>query len=86
MWHVEFTKKAEKQLLKLDKHTQGIVIAYIENILSANNPRDLGKPLLANLSGYWRYRAGKYRLICEIDSEQNVIEVIQIGKRDTIYL
>ncbi|MCC6581969.1 MAG: type II toxin-antitoxin system RelE/ParE family toxin [Phycisphaeraceae bacterium] len=85
MWRIEFTAKAGKQFGKLDKQTQRDIVAYLDKILESEDPLSFGKPLVGDLSGFWRYRVGKYRLICEIMKKVLVIEVISIGKRDKVY-
>ena len=84
-WSIEFTKKAEKQFSKLDRQTQQHIVDYLDKILTQDDPRIFGKALVGELSGFWRYRVGKYRVICEIQEHRLVIEVISVGKRDSIY-
>ncbi|WP_431031532.1 type II toxin-antitoxin system RelE family toxin [Plantibacter sp. RU18] len=43
------------------------------SILSLEDPRQRGKGLTANRSGYWRYRVGDYRLLAEIRDNELVI-------------
>lgn len=84
-WQIDFSPKAFKQLRKLDKVTQEHINRFLLRLLASDDPRSSGKQLSANLSRYWRYRVGKYRLICEIHDQEITIEVITIGKRDSIY-
>ncbi len=84
-WAIEFTEKANKQFTKLDKQTQGLIADYIDHLKASPDPRAYGKPLVGELKGLWRYRVGKYRIICDIIDRRLVIEVIKIGKRDKVY-
>mgnify|MGYP002784364365 CR=1 FL=1 len=84
-WRVEFTEKAAKQFAKLDRQTQANIIRYLDRILETSDPQMFGKPLVGDFTGFWRYRVGKYRIICEIEKSRLLIEVISVGKRDTIY-
>jgi mRNA interferase RelE/StbE len=43
------------------------------------------KRLKGNLSGYYRYRIGDYRLFYEIDDEKIIIFVIDIADRKNAY-
>ncbi len=36
-------------------------------------------------AGLWRYRVGKYRIICNIVEKRLVILVLRIAKRDEVY-
>jgi mRNA interferase RelE/StbE len=81
-----FTVKAQRELSKLDTYAQKRIQAYLNNNISeSEDPRAHGKALTDNLSGYWRYRIGDYRIVCEI--RDNVCEVIavKIGHRSKIY-
>ncbi len=86
MYKIIATKDFLKSLKKLDKSTQKLIKKYIENnIQNSENPKDKGKPLRYNLSGYWRYRIGDYRLICEIVENEVVIILIDVNHRKNIY-
>ena len=49
------------------------------------NPRQKGKDLVGELKGMWRYRIGKYRIICEIQDKQVTILVVEIEHRSKVY-
>ena len=85
MWRIEFTAKAAKQFDKLDSQTQQAISRYLDRVLEAKDPTAFGNALVGDLSGFWRYRVGKYRLICEIQKRVLLIEIISIGKRDSVY-
>ena len=85
-YRVEYTPKAVKQLIKLDKYTRNLIYAWIDkNLQDCENPRIHGKALTANRSGQWRYRIGDYRLICNIQEEKITILVLEVGHRKNIY-
>jgi mRNA interferase RelE/StbE len=85
MWRIEFTTKADKQFSKLDRQTQHEIIKYLDQIQKSQDAYSFGKALVGDLSGFWRYRVGKYRLICELQKDVLVIEIISIAKRDKVY-
>lgn len=85
-YKVLFSEEAKKQLKKLDKHISTLIIIWIrKNLEGCKNPRQHGKPLVANRTGQWRYRIGDYRLICEIQDEEITILVLEVGHRKNIY-
>lgn len=85
-YNVVFTEGAKKQLKKLDRHIASLIIGWIErNLQYCENPKMHGKGLTSNRSGQWRYRIGDYRLICEIQDENIIILVLEIGHRKSIY-
>ena len=85
-YRVEYTSKAIKTLRKLDKNTRNLIYAWIDkNLVNCEDPRIHGKGLVGDKSGQWRYRVGDYRIICEIEDEEIVILVLEIGHRREIY-
>lgn len=83
---VEYTKRAIKQLKKLDKQTSALLLGWIEkNLVDCDNPRQFGKGLTANRKGEWRYRIGDYRLVADIQDDKIVILILNIGHRSDIY-
>lgn len=83
---VEYTKRAIKQLKKLDKQTSALLLGWIEkNLVDCDNPRQFGKGLTANHKGEWRYRIGDYRLVADIQDDKIVILILNIGHRRDIY-
>lgn len=85
-YKVVFTERAKKQLRKLDKYTASLLLGWLEkNINNCENPRIHGKGLAENKSGQWRYRIGGYRVICEIQDEEIIVLVLEVGHRREIY-
>jgi len=84
MYKIVFSEKVTKQLGKLDKSIEKKILKYLNEKVS-KNPLDIGKPLSANLSGFWRYRVGDYRIIAKIKNEELIVLVIEVGHRSTIY-
>ena len=83
---VTFTKDALKQLKKMDKVTAALILGWIrKNLQGCDNPRVHEKGLTANRSGQWRYRVGDYRIIAEIQDDNVLILVLNIGHRRDVY-
>jgi mRNA interferase RelE/StbE len=86
MYAVETTNDFEKQFKKLDRSVQVLVAKWVnKHLIETDKPRAYGKALIGNLSGYWRYRIGDYRLIVEINDRELVIIAIGIAHRSEIY-
>ena len=86
VWTVKISNIAEKQLRKLDRQTQKRILDYLdERIEGCKNPRHFGESLKANLSGFWRYRVGDYRVICKILDQEIIVLVLEIGHRRAVY-
>jgi len=85
-WTIEISRTAEKQIKKLDKVTQGMIVRFLRDRLRpAENPRQFGKPLQGAKGGLWRYRIGDYALICDLQDEKITVLVLRVGHRKDIY-
>ena len=83
---VRYDEKALKQLKKMDRIVQRLIVNWIEkNLIDTENPRLHGKGLSGDKSGYWRYRVGDYRVIADIRDEEIIIVIVEIGHRREIY-
>lgn len=86
-YKVIIRQKAEKQLNKLDDSMKLKIMQYIkQNLNNTDNPKKFGKALRYNLKGFWRYRVENYRIIAKIEKDELVILIVQIDKRDKIYI
>lgn len=86
MYTLKYSERAMKQLKKLDKGTQKLILTWVaKNLENSDNPRIKGKGLTANRSGEWRYRVGNYRIICDIRDKELIILALSIGHRRNIY-
>lgn len=85
-YSIFFSKRAKKELLKIDKPIRRMIVSWIEkNIKETRNPRLHGKALTGNLKGYWRYRVGNYRIIAEIRDEELIVIAVSIAHRSSVY-
>ena len=78
------TKKAFKQLKKIDHKEQNRITEFLKS-LQHINPKSQGKELKGSLSGVWRYRVGSYRILTHIEDEKLTVLVVKIGHRKDIY-
>lgn len=78
-----FDDKVIKDLKSIDKTWQKRIIKAIKTKL-VKNPFQ-GKRLVGELSSYYRYRVGDYRVVYEILDEQVVVTIIRIRHRKAVY-
>ena len=85
-WRVEMSKRAVKQLGKIGKPASSIIVAWLKkNVDGCENPRAHGKALVGDRAGFWRYRVGDYRVICELRDSELVVLAVEVGHRREIY-
>ncbi|MGH8126761.1 MAG: type II toxin-antitoxin system RelE family toxin [Gammaproteobacteria bacterium] len=85
-WRIEFEDKALKEFSRIDSTNQRRILSYLrKRIANADNPRLLGTSLKGQLSEYWRYRVGNYRVLCDIQDETLIVLVIRVAHRSKVY-
>ncbi len=84
-WLIRFDKGVERSLAKLDQQIAKRITSKLREIANLDDPRSVGKPLVGNLAGLWRYRVGDYRIICYIDDGELVILVVHVDHRSEVY-
>ena len=87
VWTIDYLRSARKAAKKLDPQNRERIRQFLRQRLAVlDDPRQLGEALQGNrLGGYWRYRVGDYRIICDIQDGRLVVLVIEIGHRREIY-
>lgn len=81
-YRVVLTKKAQKQLDKLDDSIAATIFDAISGL--ELNPRPHGYKKLKGRDGY-RIRIGDYRVIYHIFDLELIVDVIALGHRREIY-
>ena len=84
-WDIKYTEDAAEDLKKIGAPNKARVEKYMREVAELENPRIRGRALLGNLSGFWRYRVGKFRVICAVRDGSLVIVVVTVGKRESVY-
>ncbi len=85
-WNLEISPAAQRQLDKLDKTTARRISKFLyERVRGLEDPRQIGERLQGNLSEFWRYRVGDYRIICSLEDNRLVVIVLRVGHRREIY-
>ncbi|MEL6748906.1 MAG: type II toxin-antitoxin system RelE/ParE family toxin [Pseudomonadota bacterium] len=83
-WVFEFSKKAEKQFLRLDdKIKSRIKKAVFEKLVI--NPQLALIPLTGDKSGLYKFRVGDYRLLCSKNDEKLHVLVVKVKHRREVY-
>ena len=86
-WKISVSDQAQKALKKLDRQDRELILSYLETrIEGCANPRIHGEALKQNLAGYWRYRIGKYRILCELVDDVVTVYVLKVEHRRSVYL
>jgi mRNA interferase RelE/StbE len=84
---VVYTKKAKKDLKKIDKKDSIKVASKIEFYSRQKNPLKYAKKLKFPLDDLYRFKIGNYRAIFETNSKGKILllTILKIGHRKDIY-
>lgn len=85
VWKIDFTRRAEKALSKIDTTSAKRILKELNIVSQIDNPRSKGRALKGELTGYWPYRVGNYRVICDIVDSQMLVLAIDLRHRRDIY-
>lgn len=83
-WRIGTSEAFDKSIRKLDRAIARRVIDYLEALLDLEDPRQRGRGLTANRSGYWRYRVGDYRVLTLLEDDLLIIVAIDVAHRSEV--
>jgi len=84
MHDVKYDDGLYKDIKKLDIGIAKKIFNRIETYL-AQDPLNLGEPLLGRFHGLYRYRYGDYRIVYQVMEQENTLYVTNIKHRREIY-
>lgn len=75
---------AARSLERLPESVAAAVVEFLTGPL-LQEPKQVGKPLMRQLAGYWSARRGAYRVVYTIDEEKALVLVVRIEHRADVY-
>jgi len=84
IYKTKWDDRAEEDLEQLPSEIALKVHDRVESHLT-QLPKQLGKALVGQYKGLYRYRYGDYRILYEIDTDNRLIIINRIGHRKEIY-
>ncbi|WP_298591991.1 type II toxin-antitoxin system RelE/ParE family toxin [uncultured Kocuria sp.] len=80
---VKLSKRAAKELRKLDRPVQARIVAALA--LLRDDPRPATVKALVGHPGYLRVRVGDYRIVYTVHEGKLLVLVLTLGHRGAIY-
>ena len=80
---VEITRRAEKQLRKLERADQVRILRAVQDL--AREPRPSGCRKLQGYDDVFRIRVGKFRILYSIDGMRIIVTVLKVARRKDVY-
>ena len=86
-WRIELEPRALKELEAQDRQVQRRLLAFLrDRVAPLADPREIGEALRGpELGRLWKYRAGDWRLVCEIRARQVTGIGVRLGHRRAGY-
>ena len=86
-WNIEYSTAADKDIAKLDRQVAQRIIKFMgQRVAQLADPRSIGEALTGStLGNYWKYRAGDYRIIADIQDARICVQVVRVGNRREVY-
>ena len=81
---IAWTAAGRRALARLPEKVAAAVVEFLYGSLAAS-PHRVGKPLQLGLEGLHSARRGDYRLICRIDDQRRLVDVVAIEHRSDVY-
>ena len=70
----------------MDRPVAAEILRYLRGRLATDeDPRRFGEPLRKDLMGFWKYRIGAYRIICDIQEGKAIVLVLRVAQRKKVY-
>lgn len=85
-WTYKIHEDADRVIGRLGPSTRREITEWLEKrIHGAANPEQFGKPLRGSKHGLWRYRVRDWRIICRLERSLQIVVVVAVGHRSTVY-
>jgi mRNA interferase RelE/StbE len=82
-YQIEFAPAAKRQIKKLPKKIQNLIIVRAEKLQI--NPRPSGVKKLVGQHSLYRIALGAYRIIYKVDDNVLLVLIVKVGNRKDIY-
>ena len=84
MYRLRILDAAIRDLMRLDKSVAQRIVKRI-NWLAENLDNIKPEPLTGDLTGFYKFRVGDYRVLYEILQDEQILVIHQIGHRREVY-
>ena len=88
MYKVAIDGRLLSRLERLGKRNPSLIRLldeFLAELATLDDPRSRGAPLRGPLAGFWRYRVGDWRLVCDIQDDVMTVVAFEFDRRDKVY-
>ena len=80
---VEFKPSADRAMQRLPIEVQKRIVLAAEGL--GGDPDPHGAKQLSGMTGVWRIRVGRYRVVYEVHHDRKVVMVLRVAHRKDVY-
>ena len=84
-YSVIYSAAATATIRKLDRQVSARIMKVMDRVAALEDPRSIGEALHGGLRGFWKFRAGDWRMQCAIVDKLLIVEVIDVAHRSKAY-
>ncbi|MCB0190574.1 MAG: type II toxin-antitoxin system RelE/ParE family toxin [Anaerolineae bacterium] len=85
MYDIVLTREAQKDYQKLAKSVAKRINQCLDNLREYPLQYPQAIPLKGRLAGYYRWRVGDWRVVYEVNADEQIVVVLQITHRSRVY-
>jgi mRNA interferase RelE/StbE len=85
MYEIVLTREAQKDYRKLTKSVARRVNQCLDNLVENPLQYPQAIPLKGKFAGFYRWRVGDWRVVYEVNTDEQVVTVLQIAHRSKVY-
>lgn len=83
---IEWHRKALDDLRRLGEPAQRRIQKALTELSKLDDPRQKLLPYSGNMKGFWKLRAGDFRLVCQIvETDEGFVLVISVAHKSVAY-
>lgn len=82
-WSVTVASTARRDLAQIPEKVYPAITEAL--LLLEENPQRVGKPLRFDLEGIWSLHRGAFRILYQINDDDQTVRVVGVGHRGKIY-
>ena len=84
-YSVIYSDAATATIRTLDRQVSARIMKVMDRVAALEDPRSIGEALHGDLRDFWKFRAGDWRMQCDIVDKLLIVEVIDVAHRSKAY-
>ena len=82
-YEIRWLPPVRRELKRVPARERQRIYSQVRDL--AYEPRPAGSERLSGIPGLWRIRAGRYRVVYQIQGRVAVVVIVRVARRDDVY-